>query len=118
MKGIYNISLFGFDFAVYFSRHALKRCTEREVLPGSVIAALEAAEEELGDTVKDNQYVVVHDGNQGISFVAQFHCRYEASIDIMTVLDSADMVPSKPGDAEVWVPVQENLFNFAGAAAK
>jgi hypothetical protein len=36
----------------------------------------------------------------------------------MTVLDSADMVPSKPGDAEVWVPVQENLFNFARAAAK
>ncbi|AEE97607.1 hypothetical protein [Mahella australiensis] len=118
MKGIYNISLFGFDFAVYFSKHAIKRCTEREVLPGAVIAALEGAEDGLGDTVKDNQYVVVHDGNQGISFVAQFHCRYEPSIDIMTVLDSADMVPTKQDDAEVWVPVQESLFNFAGTTAK
>jgi hypothetical protein len=118
MKGIYHMSLFGFDFTVYFSRHAMKRCTEREVLPGAVIAALEAAEDNLGDTVKDNQYVVVHDGNQGISFVAQFHCRYEPSIDIMTVLDSADMVPAKPGDAEVWVPAQESLFAFAALSAK
>lgn len=102
MKSVNYVKLFGFEFTVYFSRHAMMRCRQRKVLPETVIAALEAAEEQIGDQVKDNQNLIIHDASNDVSFVAQFHCRFESSIDILTVLDKASMV-ARQGDVEIWL---------------
>lgn len=102
MNGVYFVNLFGFEFTVYFSKHALLRCHQRKVFPSIVIEALEAAEEKIGNKVKDNQNMIIHDIYNKISLVAQFHCRFESSIDILTVLDKADMIARK-GDIEIWV---------------
>lgn len=90
------VNLFGFDFYVEFSGHAKTRSTQRNVPWLLVLNALEEAEEEIGDNVRDGCNFVVIDEFHDFAFVAVMHFKDE-SIDIKTVLESADC-HTKPGD--------------------
>jgi hypothetical protein len=92
----YIVNLFGFDFYVEFSLHSKLRSSQRNVPYLLVLNALEEAQEEIGDNVRDGHDFMIKDEFHDFAFVAVMHFKDE-TIDIKTILHSANC-HTKPGD--------------------
>ena len=92
----YIVNLFGFDFYVEFSFHSKLRSSQRNVPYLLVLNALEEAQEEIGDNVRDGHDFMIKDEFHDFAFVAVMHFKNE-TIDIKTILHSANC-RTKPGD--------------------
>lgn len=95
----HTVNLFGFDFFVDFSAHSNARSAQRNVPWLLVLNALEDAEEEIGDNIRDGNDFVVIDEVNDFALVAVMHFKDE-TIDIKTVLESADCY-TRPDDTVI-----------------
>ena len=62
----YIVNLFGFDFYVEFSFHSKLRSSQRNVPYLLVLNALEEAQEEIGDNVRDGHDFVINHTPKGV----------------------------------------------------